>query len=811
MSELLRSIAGDLRAAVRVLRRDLRLTTFAVLSVGLGVGATVTVFSVVDALLLRPLPFRDARRLVWISNGDRYDLSERTAQVQYVWALRRDSRALVDVAGYSEFYGVGDHSLTSGAGEPERITGVRVTRNFFALLGVQPLVGRQFTEEEAQDGSAKVVLLSHRLWTRRLASDPHIVGRALTIDGAPATVVGVLPPSFDFGTIFAPGRRVDFYSPFPLTEATNRRGNELALIGRLRPGATVDGAQREATLIAERARIEGEARRRTNAFAPLVRPLRDHVSGTLRQALLVLTGGVGLVMLLVCANLSNLLLTRATTRERELALRLALGAGRGRLVRQLLTESLALAAAGAALGVLLAVVGTRVLAHAPSLRLPLLDHVHVDATALLFALGAAVFTGLVFGVTPALRVSGVAVDEALKDAARGSSAGVRHEWTRSTLVVTEVALACALLVGAGLLTRSFVRVLDQDLGFRPERVVAMRIDPSRAFASQALRTAYYDEVLRAVRDAPGVDAAGLTDVLPMGFNRIWTIATERQAPPERLFQTYVRVVSDGYMRAMGVPLRAGRDFAASDDSAGPPVVIVSTALARRLWPVGNPLGRTLVVSGTPVTVVGVVDGLRYQAVEQEAGSDLYLPMRQTPDYDAVHVVARGTRPPTQFIAALRAALRPIDPTLPLTEVRTMQGIVDESVSPRRLVATLLAGFAVFALALASLGIYAVVSYGVTQRRREFGIRMALGASPHHLRSRVLGGTLRLATAGLCVGLLASWPLGRVLRGLLFGVTSTDPSTLSMTLAVLLIVAALAAYFPARRASRQNPAHVLRAD
>jgi putative ABC transport system permease protein len=801
----------DLRFSVRALRRDLRLTTFALLSVALGIGATVTVFSVIDALLLRPLPFREAERLVWIANGDAYDLSARTAQVQYAWALERDSRSLVDVAGYSEFYGVGDHTLTSGAGEPERLTGVEVTRNFFPLLGVSPLVGRHFTAEEAVDDGPRVVLLSHRLWARRFASDPGVVGRAITLDGASATVVGVLPPSFDFGTVFAPGRRVDYYVPFPLTDRKNSQGNTLALVGRMRPGATVAGVQSEVSVIAERARREGEAqRRRTNGFRPLVRELRDHVSGAYRPALLVLAGGVGLVMLMVCANLSNLLLTRATARERELAVRIALGAGRGRLVRQLLTESLVLSGAGAALGLLLAVGGTVALAHASSFRLPLLDQVRVDWTALAFALGAALVTGVVFGLTPALRVSAVRVDESLKDASRGST-GARHEWTRAALVVAELALTCTLLVGAGLLTRSFVRVLDQDLGYRPERAVAVRIDPSRRFASAGERAAYFDEALRRVREAPGVQAAGLTDVLPMGFNRMWSAATARRVPDDQLAFPFVRVVSDGYLRAMGVPLRAGRDFRPTDDSASAPVVVVSAALARKLWPGQDPLGRTIVASDRTSAVVGVVDGLRYQSVEEAAGSDLYFPMRQMPDYSAVYVVARGARPAAELVAAVRAALRPTDPTLALTEVRTLQDIVDQSVSPRRLIVTLLAGFAAFALVLASLGTYAVISYGVAQRRREIGIRMALGATPSRVRSTVLSRTLRLAALGLGVGLLASWALGRVLRGLLFEVGASDPLTFAGTLAVLALVAAAAGYLPARRAARQNPASVLRAE
>lgn len=805
------SFAQDLRYSARMLRRDARLTVFAILIVALGVGASVTVFSVVNALLVRPLPFRDADRLVWISNGNSPDLSGRTTQVRHVWMLQRESRTLSDVAGYSEFYGVGDHSLVRASGEPERLTRVDVTQNFFPLLGVVPELGRLFAREEAVFGGPKIVLLSHRLWQRRFASDRSIVGRAVIVDDVPVTVVGVLPASFDFGTIFAPGRRVDYYAPFPLSAETNRQGNTLALVGRLRPGATPALAEREARTLAANTVRDGE---RFNEFNPLVRTLRDHVSGTFRPALRVLIGAVGLVMLLVCANLSNLLLTRMTAREREIALRVALGAERGRLVRQLLTESVVLSASGAALGLLLAVAGTRLLARSQAIRLPLLDQVRVDWPALGFTIGAAIVTGLLFGLAPALRASGVAVHELLKDAGRSGSAGVRQDRMRGALVVAEIALACTLLVGAGLLTRSFMRVLEQDLGFRPESAVAIRIDPSRKFATPEQRVAYFDDALRRVRAAPGLESAGLTDVLPMGFNRLWSVTTpESGRTQEEQVPAFTRVVSEGYLGAMGVTMLAGRDFAASDDARGRPVVIVNESLARRLWPGQNPLGRFLDPGGQGrvYEVIGVVPGLRYQALEQEAGDDMYLPMRQIPDYSAVHVIARAPLSSPALVSTVRAALRPMDARLPLTEVRTLQGIVDQSVSPRRFLVLLLGGFAAFALVLASLGIYAVISYGVVQRRREIGIRMALGASPAHVRASILAQTLRLAAVGVTLGIAASWTLARVMQSLLFGVTFTDPVTFTFALAALVAVAAFAGYLPARRAAQVNPMESLRTE
>jgi predicted permease len=817
----------DLWHALRALRRDLRLTTFAVLVVGLGVGAAVTVFSVVHALVLRPLPFREPGRLVWIDNraldqllalqGE--DYSSRGVQVAHVETLKAGSRMLADVAGFFVHYGRGDHSLT-GRGEPERLTGVEVTANFFPLLGVSLAAGRPFTAEEARWGGPKAVLLSHAFWKRRFAADPGVVGRPLAIDGVPMTVAGVLPAAFDFGRVFAPGTQVDYFTPFPLSPETNYKGNVLALVGRLRPGATPAAARREAAALVGAGPVSVPRPDGLNAFDPRVRPLRAVVSGAYRPALGVLAGAVGLVLLLVCANLANLLLTRAVARERELALRAALGADRGRLARLLLAEGVVLSGAGAAVGVLLAVGGTRLvarLAQAGAVRVPLLDQVRVDGPALAVAALAAGLTGVLVGLAPALRGSSRAVHDALKGAGRGASAGAREGRLRGALVVAEVALACVLLVGAGLLGRSFLRVLDQELGFRPEGAVAVRIDARRPFASETARTAYYADALARVAAAPGVQAAALTDVLPFGFNRRWGVWLPGQGPSPNALNAYVRMVSAGYPRAMGVPLRAGRDFTAAEDASGRPVALVSEALARALWPGASPLGRVLQPGGGPaVEVVGVVAGTRHQALETAAGPELYLPHRlpldQPPgDFGAVYAVVRGAQPPAALAAAVRATLRPMDPALPLTEVRVLEDLVAQSVAPRGLVVWLLGGFALFALALAALGLYAVIAYGVAQRTRELGIRLALGATPGAVQGRVLADTLRLGAAGLGVGLAASWALARGLRGLLFEVGAADPATFAAALLVLGGAAALAGYLPARRAARLSPVTALRTE
>ena len=518
-------------------------------------------------------------------------------------------------------------------------------------------------------------------------------------------------------------------------------------------------------------------------------------------------------MLIVCANLSNLQLARTAARSRELAIRVALGAGRGRLIRQMLTESLVLASGSAALGLLLAVAGTRVLAHLESLSLPLRSTVQVDAGALGFALFMAVLTGLVCGVVPALQVPSSAIHEGLKDADRGSSVGRRHHWIRSTLVVSEIAFACVLLVGAGLLTRSFLRLLDVHLGFHPERAAALRVDPSAQYNTRALRNGYFADVLRLTRSVPGIEAAGLTDVLPLGHNRSWSAGAKDQVyslahPPPDVF---VRVVSDGYLGAMGIPLLSGRDLSPSDDASTKPVILLNATLAHALWPGRDAVGRMVQYVDVDREVVGVVGDVRHIALEQGSGCEMYLPIRQTDDYPSVDLVVRTSLPPNALASTLRAALQPVAPNLPSNEFRTLQQLVDKSVSPRRFVVLLLGGFSAFALILASLGIYGVISYWVNQRYQEIGIRMALGATPGDLQLSILRQTLALAATGLSIGIAASWLLTRALTDLLFGVTATDPVTFLGMAVALISVAGLAGYLPARRASRIDPMQALRAN
>jgi predicted permease len=498
-------------------------------------------------------------------------------------------------------------------------------------------------------------------------------------------------------------------------------------------------------------------------------------------------------------------------RQKEMAVRAALGAGRQRLLRQMLTESVALSCCGAALGLTLAVAGTRALAHLNAFGIPLLSSVRIDGRGLGFTLLAAVVTGVLFGLLPAIQAPRFAVQDALKDGGRGSSGGRGHAWLRNGLVISEIAFACVLLVGAGLLIRSFLRVLDVNLGYQPERAGALRIDPSIRFSNAAQQNAYFDELLHRTRSIPGIVAAGITDILPLGGDRGWMVGAKGQIYAKgREPQAFARVVSDGYFEAAGIPLRAGRAFTEGDRAASEPVVVVNETLARTLWPGQNAVGEMMTQNGGR-RVVGVVGDVRHLGPEKMGGSEMYLPLRQTGDYSAVYLVVRTALPPDSLASAVRAALRPIDPNLPAREFQTLQELVDKSVSPRRFLVLLLAGFAGFALLLASLGIYGVISYSVNQRVQEIGIRMALGASATDLQGRILLQTLGLAGLGLALGMAVSRIVTNTLGSLLFGVTAGDPVTFFGMGAVLIVVAAVAGYVPARRASRIDPMAALRAN
>jgi len=801
----------DLRFTFRTLRKDSAFTCVAVLILALGIGANIAVFSVVNTILLRPLPFRDPQRLVRIvQKNPKSGESSKTYTADATQDFQQQNRSFQSVSGYFAFTGPDNYKLV-GQGQPVPVTGILVAEGFFQTLGVEPSLGRLFRPEEFVQHAQPMTLLSYSFWKRQLGGNRDIIGQAINLNGTPVTVVGVLPDTFDFGSVFSPGAKVDLFTPY-IMDDFREDGNDLALIGRLKPGVGLPEAQSEADQLFPQLYFEHKHPEYGKGYTGQLTELKEYVSGKLRRSLIVLWCAVGLILLIVCVNLSNLLLARAAARSKEFAMRSALGARRGRLVRQLLTESLVLSGVGALLGLGLAYAITSYLAHQGSLSLPLLSSVRVDGTVLTWTLLIAVGAAVLFGLAPGLHVSGGNLQEALKDSGHGGSDGKKHDRLRSVLVITEVALACVLLVGAGLLLRSFLHVLDVDLGFEPSRAASISVDYSDG-GNAAKRAAIWQEVVRRASVIPGIEAAGISDNLPMSRNRSWGIAAKGEQKSDALsyIGVFVYIVSPGYLNSMGMRLVEGRDISWEDIFNNQNVVILNETVARKLWPGQNPIGRIALAGGTEARVIGVIADVRETNAEDDAGAQMYLPATKQFGPNGAYLVVRSKLRPAALATSVMNTLRQINPGQPATEFKPIQSLVNHATSPRRFFVLLVGIFAGLGLLLASLGIYGVISYSVTRRTQEIGIRMALGATQRRVQLGVLGRTLRLALIGIVIGTVVSFAVAKGIASLLFGTEPTDPATFAGMVLLLGAVALIAGYIPARRASRIDPLVALRSN
>ena len=799
----------DLRFTFRMLRRDSGFAIVAVLILALGIGANIAVFSVVNTILLRPLPFRDPQQLVRIVEKDpKAGESSKTYTADATQDFQQQNHSFQSVSGYFPFTGPDNFKLI-GNSQPAPATGLLVAEGFFQTLGVEPSLGRLFRPEEFAQHSQAVALLSYPFWKRRLGGDRSIVGSAINLNNTSVTVIGVLPETFDFGAVFSPGAKVDLFEPFVM-DVFRDDGNSLALVGRLKQGVTLAQAQSEADQLLPQFFFEHKHPEYGKGYTGQLTDLKEYVSGRLRRSLIVLWCAVGMILLIVCVNLSNLLLARAAARGKEFAMRRALGAGRGRLVRQLLTESLVLAAAGAVIGLGFAYGILSYLAHQGSITLPLLAMVRVDGSVLEWTLLMAIAAAMLFGAAPGLRMSSGNLQEVLKDSGPGLSEGRRHDRMRSTLVIMEIALACVLLVGAGLLLRSFLRVLDIDLGFEASHAAAISVDYDDG-GNVAKRTAIWQEITSRSLMIPGVESAGISDNLPMSRNRSWGIAAkgEQQQNALNYIPVFVYIVSPGYLKAMGMRLIEGRDLNWDDLSNNRASVILNKTAARKLWPGHDPIGRTVIAGGMDSEVIGVIADVHETDAEDSAGLQMYLPATKQFGPQGSYLVVRSKLPPASLAAGVMHKLREINPGQPATEFKPIQSLVDHATSPRLFFVLLVGTFACLGLILASLGIYGVISYSVTRQTQEIGIRMALGATRSWVQLDVISKTFRLALIGVAVGIIASLVLARLIASLLFQTNPSDPLTFVSMLAVLGAVALLAGYLPARRASKIDPMVALR--
>lgn len=799
-------LAQDLRFTFRALRRDPGFAAVAVLILGLGIGANVAVFSVVNTILLRPLPFPASQQLVRIiEKNPKAGESSKTYTADATQDFQKQNRSFQSVSGYFAFTGP-DNLKLIGGDQPTPVTGILVAEGFFQTLGVQPAAGRLFRSEEFVHHAQPVALLSYPFWQRQFAGDRSIAGRTIELNNTAVTVVGVLPATFDFGSVFSPGAKVDLFTPYIMDDFRDD-GNDLALVGRLKAGVTLAQAQREADELFPQLYFMHKHPEYGKGYTGQLTELKEYVSGKLRRALIVLWCAVGLILLIVCVNLSNLLLARAAARSKEFAMRGALGAGRGRLIHQLLTESLVLSGAGAIVGLVLGFAAISYLAHQGSIALPMLSMVRMDGAVLAWTVLITGGAAVIFGLAPGLRVSSGNIQETLKDTSQGASR--KQDRLRSALVITEVALACVLLVGAGLLLRSFLRVLDIDLGFEPSRAAAISVDYDDG-RSSAKRTAIWQEIVHRASLIPGVEATGIADNLPMSRNRSWGIKAKGGDYDGGKFQgVFVYIISPGYLKSMGMHLVEGRDVNWADLADNHKVVIVNETVARKLWPGQDPIGRIALAGGAESRVIGVVADVRETSAEEGAGWQMYLPATKQFGPTGCYLVVRSKLPASTLAKSVMSTLRQINPGQPATEFKPIQNLVDHATSPRRFFFLLVSIFAGLGLLLATLGIYGVISYSVTRETQQIGIRMALGATQEHVLLGVIWKTLRLAFCGICAGLVGSLVVARLIASLLFGTAPYDPQTFAIMAVVLGAVALLAGYLPARRASRIDPIVALR--
>jgi putative ABC transport system permease protein len=801
------TLIQDLRYGIRTLLKNRSFTSVAVLALALGIGANTAIFSVVNAVLLKPLPYDDPERLVLIeTNNPQQKIKQAPTSLPDFLDWRDQNSVFERVSAFSRW-----SSVLTGGDEPERLSTGFVSVNFFSTLGVNPIAGRAFSDGEELPGIEPVVVVSSGLWKRRFGSDPGLVGQTITLDGKSGTVIGIAPDLFNDMV-----GQVDVWLPIILKledEARDNRG--LRVVGRLKSGVSPKQADAEMSAIA--ARLQESYPQSNAGWGANIISLHASIVGDVRAALLILLGAVCFVLLIACANVANLLLARAATRQKEVAIRTALGASRPRIIRQLLTESVLLSAVGGAFGLLLAVWGVKLLIAISPDDIPRVSEINLDGRVLIFAVVISLLTGLIFGLAPALQASKLNLNESLKEGGRGSSEGFHRNRVRSLLVVSELALALVLLIGAGLLIKSFIRLQSVNPGFNSENVLTEQLSlPYNRYRTPQSRVAFFDQLMSRLESLPGVQSAGLTLNLPLNGGGVsaWhgVVLEGRPITLEETTQTENRIISPSYFRTMGIRLLQGREFTAQNNRQdAPPVVIVSDTLASRFWPGEDPVGKRIQFGHDESfarEVVGVVGDIKRFGLESSDDWATYIPYAQQPWTNMV-IVARAASDSASLAGAIKGAVQAVDKDQPIHNIKTLDTVIANSTSQRRFNLLLLGAFASVALVLAAVGIYGVMSYSVTQRRHEIGIRMALGATSTDVLKLVVGHGLMLALIGVSIGVGAAFAVTQVLESFLYGVSATDPLTFAGTALLLAAVAVMASFIPARRATKVDPCVALR--
>ncbi|HEV3062287.1 MAG TPA: ABC transporter permease [Vicinamibacterales bacterium] len=807
------SVVRDVRFALRLCLGAPGFTTVAVLALALGVGANTAIFTIVNAALIERLPFKDPARLVvlWEENAHRPGRPNTVGPMNFVrWKERATS--FEGMAGFAD-----TRTNLTGSGNPEELTIQNVTAGFFSVAGVSPAIGRGFTEAESVDRNAAVVVLSHALWLRRFGGDPSIVGRTIQLNGTANVVVGVMPPDVRLlmKSNSLVGKPIDLWAPWVLpASARDARGRYMSVLARLSPGASLDRAQTEMTAVA--AATAAELPDVDTGWTVRVLSIRDELAGDLRPALLMLAGAVAFVLLIACANVANLLLARGAVRQREMAIRAAVGAGRGRLARQLFTEVAVLGAAGGLAGLVVAQASLKVLAAASPIDLAQFGPVRLNYAVLAFTALISLLTAIVCGFAPAFEGGRADVQESLKDGGHAAGAGLRHRRLRQAFVVAEIALAVVLLVGAGLMIRSFGSLRSVDPGMDTRDVLTLRVAlPFRKYNTPDKALQFFDQAVKKVATLPGVRSAGMISYLPfasLGAATAFTIVGQPPPPPGQDFVTDVSVCDNGYFQTLRLPLVRGRWFTDRELHETSNVVIINEALARRYFPGADPLGKSLVINmnnpNVPTAIVGVVGSSKFTSLESETRPATYWPHPQLA-YTSMTLTVRTGSDPAPFAPIVEREIQSIDPDQPVSDVRTMEQWVERTIARERFSSFLLLVFASLAMLLAAMGIYGVMSYAVSQRTPEIGIRVALGAGRRDITRLIVGNGARLTAIGLGIGVALALALGRAIASLLFETTSADPPTFAAVVLLLGGVAVFASYVPARRAARIAPTEALR--
>jgi putative ABC transport system permease protein len=808
-SNLLADFLHDLRFALRMLLKNPGFTIVTIIALALGIGANTAIFSVVNTVLLRPLPYKDPERLVMVwedASKSGHPRDTPTAANFVDW--RNQNQVFEGMAAIT------DESFNlTGVGDPERLEGMRVSAALFPLLGVEPQLGRVFTAAEDQPGSQRVVLLSYGLWQRRFGGDPSIAGKPLTLNGKTYIVVGVMPARFQFPTT---DNQIWVPIAFTSEEAADRGVHYLQVVARLKSGVTLPQAQAEMSTIASR--LQQQYPETNTDVGAAVTSLHEYLVGDIKPALLILLGAVGLVLLIACANVANLLLARAAVRQKEIAVRVALGARRLRLVRQFLTESILLSMLGGIVGLVIAYTGLVLLKAFLPENISQAREISIDLKVLGFTLFVSVATGVIFGLAPAIQAVRFKQSETLKEGGRDAATGGSGKRLRSLLVTAEVAISLVLLIGAGLLINSFVRLRNVDPGFRSDNLLTMKIVmPDAKYLDRPRRIAFYNDLLQRVQSLAGVRSAAITTNLPLyhqGNSIAVNIEGRPEPPPGQENIVVTRIISPGYFDTMTIPLLSGRKFSDQDILTSPSVAVISETMARSFWPNEDPVGKRIGIGEIKsdrdwTTVIGVARDVRQIQLTAAPEPQMYLTYLQFGFFDSRDLVVKTDVDPASMAATVRKAVWEIDKDQPVSNIQTMEAILADSIAQQRFSMVLLAIFAGVALVLAAVGIYGVMSYSVAQRTREIGIRMALGAQTGAVLKLAVGYGIKLVLIGIAIGLIAAFALTRLMSTLLFGVTATDPITFTLISLLLICVAALASYIPARRATKVDPMIALR--